>query len=623
MSGIEELLIGRRLADRYRIEEVIGRGGMGAVYRATDLRLEREVAVKVIAVALPDPEERERLRARFEREARAAARIRHPNVVTIYDFGTDPQVELDFLVMELLRGEDLAARLARSGPPPLLPAVTILRDAARGIGAGHQLGMIHRDVKPGNLFLSGGSGQPRVTVLDFGIAQLAASEQTLTHLTQEGGAPLSPAYASPEQLRGERNLTPASDVFSLGAIGFQLLTGERLFEVARGGRRLGDEGVPVPPIRARNPVVPQHLETIIRQALAHHPEQRFPDAGTFAEALTEAGKSLVSGTFARHASTPPPKIVPPPAPAPAAEWEAAATIPSPRMARREESPPEGSSPHPPVESAPAPEVAPPPGPRLEPATSAAPRRPASPAPGTRRRFSPALLALPLLLAGALAGGWWLLDREPETQSSERPAASVADPQPAPASPASPAETTQVARGEPDVEEASPPVTPASEETSTATPRQESAPAPATSPETPTPATEQPASAASTPEAAGGSSAAQLNVEGVRLFEQGNLAAARDRSRRAAELAPQNAEYRNNYGWVLFRLGEVEAAERELRRVIELNPRREIAHANLGEVRAARGDTAEAIAMYERFLELNRDPRRQRVAEQKLRELRSP
>jgi Flp pilus assembly protein TadD len=110
---------------------------------------------------------------------------------------------------------------------------------------------------------------------------------------------------------------------------------------------------------------------------------------------------------------------------------------------------------------------------------------------------------------------------------------------------------------------------------------------------------------------------------VRLFEQGNLAAARDRSRRAAELAPQNAEYRNNYGWVLFRLGEVEAAERELRRVIELNPRREIAYANLGEVRAARGDTAEAIAMYERFLELNRDPRRQRVAEQKLRELRSP
>ncbi|HEV2129684.1 MAG TPA: serine/threonine-protein kinase, partial [Longimicrobiaceae bacterium] len=335
MAGIEELLTGHSLVDRYRIEEVIGRGGMGAVYRATDLRLEREVAVKVIAVALPDPEERDRLRARFEREARAAARIRHPNVVTIYDFGTDPSIELDFLVMELLRGEDLAARLTRSGPPPLLPAVTILRDAARGIAAGHGLGMIHRDVKPGNLFLSGsaGSGQPRVTVLDFGIAQLAAAEHTLTHLTQEGGAPLSPAYASPEQLRGERNLTPASDVFSLGAIGFQLLTGERLFDVAGGGRRSGEDGVRVPPIRARNPVIPQHLEAIVRQALAHDPAQRFPDAGAFAQALNEAGKSLLSGTLGRQA--PPPRTVPPPAPEPPREWEAAATIPSSRLPRRE------------------------------------------------------------------------------------------------------------------------------------------------------------------------------------------------------------------------------------------------------------------------------------------------
>ena len=117
MSGLEGLLLGRVLGGRYRIEEVIGRGGMGAVYRATDERLGRRVAVKVITVAMgDDPEARRRVRARFHREARAAAALpHHPNVVPVYDYGTDDELGLDFIVMELLQGHDLATRLGRAG----------------------------------------------------------------------------------------------------------------------------------------------------------------------------------------------------------------------------------------------------------------------------------------------------------------------------------------------------------------------------------------------------------------------------------------------------------------------------------------------------------------------------
>jgi eukaryotic-like serine/threonine-protein kinase len=134
MSGIEGLLLGRVLGGRYRIEEVIGRGGMGAVYRAVDERLGRQVAVKVITVSGgSDEEPRHRIRARFQREARAAAGLpHHPNVVPVYDYGSDEAVGLDYLVMELLRGHDLATYLARTGPPPLATGLRILFEACAG-----------------------------------------------------------------------------------------------------------------------------------------------------------------------------------------------------------------------------------------------------------------------------------------------------------------------------------------------------------------------------------------------------------------------------------------------------------------------------------------------------------
>lgn len=295
MSGLEGLLAGRVLGGRYRIEEVIGRGGMGAVYRATDERLGRKVAVKVITVAgAADPELRARVRARFEREARAAAGLpHHPNVVPVYDYGSDATLGLDYLVMELLQGEDLATRLARTGAPPLATGIWILREAARGVAVGHRVGLIHRDVKPGNIFLAEAPhGEVQVRVLDFGIAKLMAEEDTLNSLTQDGRAPLSPAYASPEQLRGLQRLTPASDVFSLGAIGYQLLTGERPFSESDRNRMSLGMPVAVPSARSHNPSVPPQVEEIVQRALAFDPAERWPDADAMAVALERAMREM-------------------------------------------------------------------------------------------------------------------------------------------------------------------------------------------------------------------------------------------------------------------------------------------------------------------------------------------
>lgn len=288
MYGIEGLLAGRTLTDRYLIQEVIGRGGMGAVYRARDERLGREVALKVISAPTSDPDVHRRLRARFQREARAAAGLHHPNVVQVYDSGTDPALGLDFFVMELLRGEDLASRLSRKGPPAVPTALSILCQAARGLAAGHRAGLIHRDVKPGNLFLEPGDrlGELQVKVLDFGIAELTAGdEETMTHLTQIGHSPFSPAFASPEQLRGETGLSPASDVFSLGAVGFQLLTGKRAFQASDWRQAQVELSALLVAELPRVAGLPGGARSAIVRALAAEPSQRFPNAGAFADSI--------------------------------------------------------------------------------------------------------------------------------------------------------------------------------------------------------------------------------------------------------------------------------------------------------------------------------------------------
>jgi hypothetical protein len=321
---------------------------------------------------------RERLRARFEREARAAASLpHHPNVITVHDFGTDPELGLDFLVMELLEGENLAQLFGREGRPGTDVALQILREAAEGVAVGHAAGIIHRDVKPGNIFLAEPHGDDpfRVCVLDFGIARIATDDSELTR-TLAGENPLTAAYAAPEQVRGEHHLTPAADVFSLGVVGYQLLTGEKPFAVGEGRRARGRD--PVRPLAELAPTAPASVAAVIEKAMAEEPGDRYPDAGAFAQALDAA--------MADDDRT----II-----APAGGFPAAAVVARVEAADDDD----GTVLHPgPPPVVPAP-VAPRPVPAPEPA-SAGPRL--STISTRRRRPAGLLILLPLLLAIAVA-----------------------------------------------------------------------------------------------------------------------------------------------------------------------------------------------------------------------------
>jgi serine/threonine protein kinase len=307
MTGIYSLLEGRTLSGRYQVERLISKGGMGAVFRGTDLTLNRTVAVKVIALEPESAEQMAGLRARFRREAHAAAALRHPHVVTLYDFGTDEAMELDFIVMELLEGEDLQRRVRRMGPLPWRQVSRILYEAARGLGAGHRAGLVHRDVKSANLFLEhDAGGRPlRTRVLDFGIAQLkAGGTSTATHLTVMGHTPLSPPYASPEQQRGERELTPAADVWGLGVTAFEMLTGSLPYNEAQRAELAAGRAVPAPALRPPKSAIPPEAEALIRRALSLRPEDRPRDGEAFAREINAIRRSMRADT------RPPPEPIP-------------------------------------------------------------------------------------------------------------------------------------------------------------------------------------------------------------------------------------------------------------------------------------------------------------------------
>jgi hypothetical protein len=288
MAGLAQFLVGHVLSDRYRLESVLGEGGFGVVLRATDLKAEREVAVKVLdAPRGMSGVQIERLRHRFQREAEVAARLPlHPNLVPVLDYGATER--LDYLVMELLRGESLRERLAREDDPvPLRTALRILRDAALGVAAGHETGLVHRDLKPANIFLEGDAADPRVRILDFGIAKLidqAEDEETRTHLTLPGEWFGSEFYSPPEHLRRE-GVTRASDVYSLGVVAFELLTRTRLFTAQDQDRRRHGLPVPIPSLVARNAAIPKDVEWIVRKALEEDPDDRFDAAGEMAAEL--------------------------------------------------------------------------------------------------------------------------------------------------------------------------------------------------------------------------------------------------------------------------------------------------------------------------------------------------
>ncbi|GIF71928.1 serine/threonine-protein kinase [Asanoa siamensis] len=252
---------GRRLADRYELEEVLARGGMGVVWRGRDLRLDRAVAVKLVSgPAAADPTMVER----FAREARAAALLNHPNIVGIHDFGTDG--DDSYLVMELVEGRSLAAVLA-DGPLPVADAVEVTAQACAGLAAAHDAGIVHRDVKPANLIRTPAGV---VKVCDFGVAHLAHAER----LTSSAIAMGSTSYMAPEQVNGEP-VDARTDLYGLGCTLYALLAGAPPF-VGATPLAVVHQHVTTPPpdlLRAR-PDVPPALATLVADLLAKRPEDR-------------------------------------------------------------------------------------------------------------------------------------------------------------------------------------------------------------------------------------------------------------------------------------------------------------------------------------------------------------
>ncbi|HVG45194.1 MAG TPA: serine/threonine-protein kinase, partial [Longimicrobium sp.] len=309
MVGLERLLIGRTLGGRDAVEELIGRGRGGLVYRARDEEAGAEVALKVLA-APQSAEGRERYRRLVAGEVGLAAAIAHPNVVAVHALGVDPGLDLDFVTFELARGQTLAAVLAQRGKPPIALGLRLLSDAAEGLAAGHRAGLLHRDVRPASLYLvrSEAERQVRVKVGGFGIPQLVRRESLAA------APPEVSAYASPEMLaNGSARLTPASDVFGLGVIGFQLMTGE--LPLGDDARRALAEGrtaeVALPP--GPSAAVPPHVFEAVLQALRIAPAERFTDAGAFADALRQPASRpavAVPATFAAAEAPPAPREAP-------------------------------------------------------------------------------------------------------------------------------------------------------------------------------------------------------------------------------------------------------------------------------------------------------------------------
>jgi eukaryotic-like serine/threonine-protein kinase len=262
------------IADRYELEELVGTGGMSTVFRAHDVQLEREVAVKILhSHYADDPEYLER----FRREARAVAKLSHPNIVTVIDRGDDDGRQ--YIVFEHVDGENLKELVVRSGRLPVRQALELAIAVADGLAFAHDRGLVHRDVKPQNVLLN---DEGEVKVTDFGIARSLHVE---SGVTQTGTVLGTGEYLAPEQASG-RTVTPATDVYSLGVVLWELLAGDVPFTgdnfVAVALRHVNE---PPPHLRERRPDVSPRLDAAVQRALAKDPERRFPSMKAFAQEL--------------------------------------------------------------------------------------------------------------------------------------------------------------------------------------------------------------------------------------------------------------------------------------------------------------------------------------------------
>ncbi|HZT66760.1 MAG TPA: serine/threonine-protein kinase [Acidimicrobiales bacterium] len=275
------------LSGRYRVGPSLGHGGMADVFEGEDLRLGRPVALKILRSELGrDPD----IRRRFEAEARFAASLSHPNIVSVYDVGED--AGLAYLVMELLPGRSLADRIRR-GPLPEAEAVDVIRAVLSALAAAHAAGLLHRDIKPGNILLAA-DGTAKVT--DFGIAKAVDPEAGSTAQTTANLVVGTPSYIAPERMRGEP-ASVASDIWAVGAVLYEALSGVPPFagETAVATAVAAEQGR-MKPLRDVNPGVSPAVQGVTQRALRPVPGERFPSAGDMLEALAAAGPATVAMT---------------------------------------------------------------------------------------------------------------------------------------------------------------------------------------------------------------------------------------------------------------------------------------------------------------------------------------
>ena len=313
MTDLLAQRLSQALGSSFTLEGEIGRGGMGVVYNARDERLKRKVAVKVLP---PELAFREEIRIRFLREAETAARLSHPHIVPIHSVGEGPD-GLVYFVMAYVDGESLAARLKRRERLPPEEARRILMETADALGAGHALGIIHRDVKPDNILLEGSRG--RTVLTDFGIAKALTSTTGPGTLTATGVAIGTPHYMSPEQAAGDREIDGRSDIYSLGVVGYQMLAGELPFSAPTvPGILLKQITEQAPNLIDRSPTCPEDLASCVMRSLEKEPEARWPTADALRRALESRSappyrpsrrtSGGAAGTRAERLSSPPARM---------------------------------------------------------------------------------------------------------------------------------------------------------------------------------------------------------------------------------------------------------------------------------------------------------------------------
>jgi serine/threonine-protein kinase len=317
-------LVERALTANYELDRELGRGGMGIVYRAKDRRLKRMVAIKVLP---PELGFRGEIKSRFLREAETAAQLSHPNIVPIYS--VDEREGLVFFVMACVDGDTVAKRLAERGPMPVDDARRILREVADALAYAHARGVIHRDIKPDNILL-GEDGRAMVT--DFGIAR-AIQEGADSRLTATGVAIGTPAYMSPEQAAGDREIDGRSDLYSLGIVGYQMLAGQLPFLASSTAamlmKHISERPAPLDHVR---PDVPRDLSDAVMTLLEKEPSNRFPSAAAF-EAVMAGDMSQMPARPAPITASQPAWGPPPQSPLPVAQYPtpygiAAGTMPN-------------------------------------------------------------------------------------------------------------------------------------------------------------------------------------------------------------------------------------------------------------------------------------------------------